>query len=143
MDFETVAMKENTITTPKKDNAAEVTDNEDAVEASTTKNEEAIYEELHLYLSMSQYPPGSSKQEKCIIRKRTKNFQIVDGILHYKGKEGIRQVVTENKMKRKILEVCHNDTVGGCHFGRDKTFAKVSARYYWKGIKQDVNDWVN
>ena len=73
MDFETVATEENTITTPKKDNAAEVTDNEDAVEASTTKNEEAIYEELHLYLSMSQYPPGSSKQEKCIIRKRTKN----------------------------------------------------------------------
>ena len=130
MDFETVATKENIITTAEKDNAAVVTD-----------NEEAIYEELHLYLSVGQYPPGSSKQEKYIIRKRAKNFLIVDGILYYK--EGIRQVVTENKTKRKILEACHNDTVGGCHFGRDKTFAKVSARYYWKGIKQDVNDWVN
>ena len=50
MDFETVATKENTITTAEKDNAAEVTDNEDAVKASTTKNEDAIYEELHLYL---------------------------------------------------------------------------------------------
>ena len=77
---------------------------------------------------MGQYPPGSSKQGKCIIRKRAKNFQIVDGILHYKGKKGIRQVVTENKAKRKILEACHKDTVGECHFGRDKNLCKVSVR---------------
>ena len=25
----------------------------------------------------------------------------------------------------------------------EKTFAKVSTHYYCKGIKQDVNDWVN
>ena len=57
MDFETAATK-NTITTAEKDDAADVTDNEDAAEASTTKNEEAItsYEELHLYLSMNKPP---------------------------------------------------------------------------------------
>ena len=128
MDFEKVATKENTSTTAANDGAADLTENDDAVEASNSKNEETIYEELHLYLSTNQYPHGSNKQEKCIIRKRAKNFQIVDGIFHYKGKEGIRQVVTEKKTKRKILEACHNDTVGGCHFGRDKTFAKVSTR---------------
>ena len=41
MDFETAATK-NTITTAEEDDAADVTDNEDAAEASTTKNEEAI-----------------------------------------------------------------------------------------------------
>ena len=46
MDFETVATKENTITTAKNDNAADITDNENAIKASTTKNEEAIYEEF-------------------------------------------------------------------------------------------------
>ena len=40
------------------------------------------------------------------------------------------------------MEACHNDAVGGCHFGRDKTAAKVSARYYWKSINNDVADWV-
>ena len=89
MDFKTVATKENTNTTAANDDAADLTENDDAVKASNTKNEETIYKELHLYLSTSQYPPGSSKQEKCIIRKRAKNFKIVDGILHYKGKEGI------------------------------------------------------
>ena len=71
-----------------------------------------------------------------------KNFQIVDGILHYKGKDGLRQVVTDTKTKQKILEACHDDRVGGCHFGRDKTATKVTARYYWKGIIQDVDAWV-
>ena len=52
------------------------------------------------------------------------------------------QVVSDSKTKLKILEVCHNDSVGGCHFGWDITAAKVSARYYWKTINQDVADWV-
>jgi len=51
-------------------------------------------------------------------------------------------VVSDNGTKRKILEACHNDAVGGCHFGRDKTAAKVSARYYWKTLSNDVADWV-
>ena len=76
-------------------------------------------------------------------RKRAKNFQIVDGILHYKGKDGLRQVVTDAKTKQKILEACHDDRVGGCHFGRDKTAVKVTVRYYWKGIIQDVDTWVS
>ena len=44
--------------------------------------------------------------------------------------------------KSQILEACHNDRVGGCHFGRDKTAFKVLQRYYWKRINSDVDDWV-
>ena len=101
-----------------------------------------VYEELQDYLARGLYPTGSTKQDKCIICKRVKNFKLIDGVLHYQEKEGPRQVVTETKTKRQILEACHDDRVGGCHFGRDRTFAKVSARFYWKGIKEDVNDWV-
>jgi len=43
MDFKTVATKENTITTAAKDDAADLTENEDAVETSNTKNEETIH----------------------------------------------------------------------------------------------------
>ena len=35
------------------------------------------------------------------------------------------QVVSDSRTKLKILEACHNDSVGGCHF--NKTAAKVSA----------------
>ena len=68
----------------------------------------------------------------------------MDGILHYKGKDGLRprQVVTDDRTKRKIMEACHDDKVGGYHFSRDKTTSKVTARYYWKEIMQDVETWV-
>ena len=43
MDFKTVATKENTITTAVKDDDADLTENEDAVETSNTKNEGTIH----------------------------------------------------------------------------------------------------
>ena len=36
------------------------------------------------------------------------------------------QVITNRKTKHEILMACHDDNVGGCHFGRDKTVEKVS-----------------
>ena len=51
MDVETVATKENIITTAEKDNAAEVND-----------NEEAIYEELHLYQWASTHLEAASRR---------------------------------------------------------------------------------
>ena len=50
------------------------------------------------------------------------------------------QVVSDNGTKMRFLEACHDDAVGGCHFGRDKTAAKVFARYYWTTINNDVAD---
>ena len=108
-----------------------------------SKSEETIYAECENYLKKRGYPAGASKLEKAVIRKRAKTFQIVDGILHYKGKDGLRQVVTDTKTKQKILEACHDDRVRGCHFGWDKTAMKVTACYYWKGIIQDVDAWVS
>ena len=72
-----------------------------------------------------------------MIRKRAKNFK-----MEFPTRR-IQQVVTESKMKQKIFVACHNDTVRQCHFGWDKTFAKLSTHYYCKGIKQDLNECVN
>ena len=70
--------------------------------------------------------------------------QVIDGVLHYSSsKEGPRQVVVELSTKKRILESCHNDMLGGCHFGRDKTAAKVTSRFYWKGMNKDIDDWVS
>ena len=54
----------------------------------------------------------------------------------------IVQVVTELQTKCRIVEACHDDKVGGCHFGHDNAADKVNARFYWKCINFDVNDWV-
>ena len=50
------------------------------------------------------------------------------------------QAVTESQ-KRQVLEGCHSDELGGGHFGRDKTLAKVSERYYWLGMVNDVKEF--
>ena len=43
MDFNKTVATKNTITTAAKDDAADLTENEDAVETSNTKNEETIH----------------------------------------------------------------------------------------------------
>ena len=54
----------------------------------------------------------------------------------------IYQVITNTITKHEILMACHDDKVGGCHFGRDKTVEKVTSQYYWKKIYGDVEEWV-
>lgn len=41
----------------------------------------------------------------------------------------------------KVLEGCHGSELGGGHFGRDKTLAKINERYYWMGMVEDVKDF--
>ena len=53
------------------------------------------------------------------------------------------QVIRDRVAKTRILEACHDDRVGGCHFGRDRTVDKIAARYYWRGIYNDTEDWVS
>ena len=62
-------------------------------ERSDAVQNETIYEEVHAYLSQGHYPLEAHKAGEMIIRKRSKNFQLLDSILHYKGKGGsLRQV---------------------------------------------------
>jgi len=37
-----------------------------------------------------------------------------------------------------ILLACHNNPATGGHFGRDKTYKKIQARYWWKGMKTEI-----
>ena len=39
-------------------------------------------------------------------------------------------------------KACHSDGTAG-HLGRTKTFYKVSQRYYWPGIFNDVEQFVS
>ena len=56
------------------------------------ENELLMYNETFEYLFNGCYLPDATKAEKGVIRKRAKNFRIIDGVLHYKGKNGPRQV---------------------------------------------------
>ena len=55
-------------------------------------------------------------------------YKVEDGIVMH-GKE---QVLTKRNLH--VLKACHDNPVFGGHFGRDKTYKKISQRYYWKGM---------
>ena len=128
----------------------EITSGEDCAEetvADPKKTEQKTFDEVYVYITSGDYPLNSSKQEKKFNKKKgQKSFmyimlnielqsilcqlliyfvQIIDGVLHYISKEGPRQVIGDTSMKKKIVESCHNERLGGCHFGCDKTAAKA------------------
>ena len=72
----------------KEDGSDESDKGEDGKEAA----EILMYNETYEYLSNNCYPPNATKAEKGIIKKLAKNFRVINGILHYRGKNGPRQV---------------------------------------------------
>ena len=67
-----------------------------------------IYDEVYsyMYFTASRYPEGAAtKADKATSKKRSKKFEVVDGILHYKEKKGnsmnLRQVSAMNRLNYK------------------------------------------
>ena len=51
----------------------------------TKEDEQRKFVEVQEYLVKGEYPAGSTKSEKLVVRRRAKDYQIVDGQLHYVG----------------------------------------------------------
>ncbi len=77
-------------------------------------------------------------------------YRLVDGILFFRQRE--RQgheydpehqfrLAVPNCMIGDVLQTCHDD-IGGAHLGVNKTWHKVSGKYYWKTMRCDVEDWI-
>ena len=72
------------------------------------------------YLLRGSYPDGFSKAEKANLRRKCRNnFQIEDGVLHYRKNGGNekeenqwRVCVRSEEEKARILESCHSGVAG-------------------------------
>ncbi|KAL5471089.1 hypothetical protein EMCRGX_G029165 [Ephydatia muelleri] len=103
--------------------------------------EQREYDMLLAFCCDCKYPPECSKNEKDCIRRKAKNFIVKEGLLFYRDKDNKEyRVVTESE-KHKVLEGCHSAELGGGHFGRDKTLVKISERFYWLGMVNDVKEY--
>jgi len=57
-----------------------------------TENDEImIYDEVQDYLVNGSYPQSATKVDKGVIKKRTKKFLLVDGVLHKQSVKGGKQ----------------------------------------------------
>ena len=92
-------------------------------------SESQFYKQVFDYLS-GDYPEGTNKAEKRLIRKKSASFRLIEGELYFVGKngkneDGPRRWVPNEEEQRRIIVSCHSDKLAG-HFGRDKTRDKVS-----------------
>jgi len=53
----------------------------------------------------------------------------------------LADVVSSDKEKQTIFKENHDSALGG-HPGETKTINKISVRYYWPGITNDIKKWV-
>lgn len=53
----------------------------------------------------------------------------------------IKRVESEDE-KRELLERYHNDKLLGGHSGRNRLYAKLRSKFYWKGLSRDVSNLV-
>ena len=42
-----------------------------------------------------------------------------------------------------VVEGYHCNNAGGSHFGIENTLKRISEKYWWKGMKDDVSDFVS
>eukprot|EP00731_Ephydatia_muelleri_P008402 Em0004g740a len=103
--------------------------------------EQSEYDTLLAFCCDCKYPPECSKNEKDCIRRRAKNFIVKEGLLFYRDKHNKEYRVVTKKEKMKVLDGCHSAELGGGHFGRDKTLLKISERFYWIGMVNDVKEY--
>lgn len=97
---------------------------------------------LGRYLETLQRPRELTDLQYQQLRKKTRNFLVRDGYLFKRSnKHGIppRRVVGLQEQKLKIIQELH-DEIG--HRGKKNTFDQISRRYQWKGLYEDVANYV-
>ena len=83
----------------------------------------------------SKYAANCSESRRRAIRKFSKNDTV---LLLYDQ----RKWISDSKLQKQVLKSIHSASSGGCHFGRDKTKEKVTKRYYWHGMYEDIDLFV-
>jgi len=90
----------------------------------------------------------SRLRTRILAGEAIKNFKVVDGILFCKlsstksyDPDGQYRLVVPQGLIGDVLQTCHDD-IGGAHLGVNKTWQKVSQKFYWSTMQRDVEEWV-
>ena len=81
-------------------------------------------------------------------RGKFNNLVIEDGILYSLKKkmkeyepQGTKRLVVPEILKATVLTVCH-DEMAGAHLGERKTWSKVSSKFFWPNMKEEIEFWI-
>ena len=65
---------------------------------------------------------------KSKFRQIAKPYRAENGTLFH----GSKEVLPKHRLKT-VLEACHDNHTTGGHFATERTYRKISAKFYWKG----------
>ena len=88
------------------------------------------------------YPDGICKDKKRMIRNRAAKIKMVNNELMYEKQKKMMKIVTDQQEQKRIMISCHSDETSG-HFGVRKTVARISERFYWRGMWPAVEKYVS
>ena len=63
-----------------------------------------------------------------------------NGKLYIEKKEKLLRILLENEIE-SVLYMTHDHPTGG-HLGRDAVYNKIKERFYWKGMKEDIENYI-
>lgn len=99
------------------------------------------------YLENGELPESLSRARETVILSN--DYELAqNGLLYHLWQPGSqrrrkllrRQLVIPRSLIDEVLYACHDDLTAG-HLSFQKTYDKVQARFYWKGMYSDVESW--
>jgi hypothetical protein len=98
-------------------------------------------ERIATYLSTLQRPPELSRSEYASFRKKAVKFLVEGQHLFRRASKNspLRRVVDDHDLRHEILQQLHDETG---HKGREGTYHRIAARYWWPGLYEEVANYV-
>lgn len=94
------------------------------------------------YLHMARLPSNITAAKQKIIKRRTIFFYLSQGLLFKSNNRGGPRQEVLNKTERLTLLFEFHEMFTGGHKGRDATFGRLAAFYWWPKIYTDVQMFV-
>ena len=93
------------------------------------------------YVTTMKTPKAMDRRDFRKFKREALNYGVHSGKVWRLPARGspTKLVIDTDKDKSRILKSCHDD-LG--HKGRESTYHRVSARYYWKGCYKDAAEYV-
>lgn len=120
------------------------------MELDTIKRNQRLDTELRDIISYIEKGILPEDDTKCrTIVQESVNYQIINDLLYQmlptqsiKRRNAIEpRLVIPASQKNRTIELYHDSVFAG-HLGTKRTYAKIAQKYYWKGMYQDVRDYV-
>ena len=98
-------------------------------------------EEVLQFIETGEFLPHVPRNQRRWLARKAIKYNVVNGTLYCKGKDGILRRVPSEEEIESILESCHEGVCGG-HFAHDITSRKIlQSGFIWPSLHRDVQNW--